>query len=91
MVTVNSAPTMGGTVMNPLPRGVSERSFYAFLMNYPHNNDDSVGDLAFEVCRDPKAPTQNTRLIDYLNRRGVDADVLDEALRMWKESLRRER
>jgi hypothetical protein len=66
----------------PLPEGASEKSFYAFLFHHRHDATP-VGDLGGEVCADPHAPKANTRLIDYLNRKSVDQDALEAALRGW--------
>jgi hypothetical protein len=76
------------TNIAPLPQGVSPKSFYAWLLNY--QADDPIGDLARDVRSDANAPHANAKLIEFLSERGVDADVLDAALRKWKESLLRQ-
>src|SRR5271165_6617368 len=74
----NVACEVSVTTFMPLPEGASQRSFYAFLFRHRHDTSPT-GDLAGDVIADPRAPKENTRLLDYLNRKGVDADVLEAA------------
>jgi uncharacterized protein YozE (UPF0346 family) len=62
-------------------------SFHEFLAAYrsPLPSGDEIADLASDVLGDPQAPKRNTRLVDYLNRRGIDADLINMAVKVWKE------
>ena len=53
-------------------------TFFEFLTK--SRSSDAVGDLGREVANDERAPRATAALTDYLNRRGVDSDIVDEAL-----------
>jgi uncharacterized protein YozE (UPF0346 family) len=63
--------------------------FYNWLITYKSDRPcgDCVSDLAAEVRRDERAPHQTARLLDYLlHRKGVDTDVLNTAVDLWRKS-----
>lgn len=41
-------------------------------------------DIAVDVANDPNAPKATSQLIVYLNERGVDSDLIGEALKAWR-------
>jgi hypothetical protein len=67
-------------------RSTKHVSFYEFLASYRSSlpNGDAVADLAADVLQDAKSPRRNTKLIDYLLRRDVPGDVIEQALNAWK-------
>jgi hypothetical protein len=63
------------------------KNFYEFLRDLPPS-PTPLSDLAADVRSDEKAPRGTARLIDYLNRRNIDADLLAEALDLWRKERR---
>jgi hypothetical protein len=63
------------------------KTFHQFLL-CATDSADPVGDLAKEVASDPRTTRTTAKVIDYLERRRVDEDALNEALARWKGSKR---